>query len=112
MPRYAPSFSDYDLVIIDEAQRMRPEQFNKYTEEIGTLNIKCIFSYDEKQYLSDNEKEYNLKKRIEEELSCTPYILTNKIRTNKEIAFFIKQLFDSQTNIPGITYPHIELTYL
>ena len=59
MPRYAPSFSDYDLVIIDEAQRMRPEQFNKYTEEIGTLNIKCIFSYDEKQYLSDNEKEYN-----------------------------------------------------
>lgn len=111
MPRYAPSFSDYDLVIIDEAQRMRPEQFNKYTEEIGTLNIKCIFSYDEKQYLSDNEKEYNLKKRIEEELSCTPYILTNKIRTNKEIAFFIKQLFDSQTNIPGITYPHIELTY-
>ena len=54
---------------------MRPEQFNKYTEEIGTLNIKCIFSYDEKQYLSDNEKEYNLKKRIEEELSCTPYIL-------------------------------------
>lgn len=80
-------------------------------EEIGTLNIKCIFSYDEKQYLSDNEKEYNLKKRIEEELSCTPYILTNKIRTNKEIAFFIKQLFDSQTNIPGITYPHIELTY-
>ena len=75
MPRYAPSFSDYDLVIIDEAQRMRPEQFNKYTEEIGTLNIKCIFSYDEKQYLSDNEKEYNLKKRIEEELSCTPYIL-------------------------------------
>lgn len=47
MPRYAPSFSDYDLVIIDEAQRMRPEQFNKYTEEIGTLNIKCIFSYDE-----------------------------------------------------------------
>lgn len=24
---------------------------------------------------------------------------------------FIKQLFDSQTNIPGITYPHIELTY-
>lgn len=64
MPRYAPSFSDYDLVIIDEAQRMRPEQFNKYTEEIGTLNIKCIFSYDEKQYLSDNEKEYNLKKGL------------------------------------------------
>ena len=44
MPRYAPQFFlIYDLVIIDEAQRMRPEQFNKYTEEIGTLNIKCIF---------------------------------------------------------------------
>lgn len=104
MPRYAPSFSDYDLVIIDEAQRMRPEQFNKYTEEIGTLNIKCIFSYDEKQYLSDNEKEYNLKKRIEEELSCTPYILTNKIRTNKEIPSYTpgtRSIFDYEKYFPS-----------
>ena len=76
-----------------------------------TFNKKCIFSYDENQYLRDNEKNYHTKERIEKELSCTPYKLTDKIRTNKEIAYFIRQLFNLKKNISNIDYPNIELTY-
>ena len=56
MPKYAPNTTDFDLIIIDEAQRMYPYQFDKYIEEVRTFNKKCIFSYDENQYLRDNEK--------------------------------------------------------
>lgn len=111
MPKYAPNTIDFDLIIIDEAQRMYPYQFDKYIKEVRTLNKKCIFSYDEKQYLRDNEKQYHTKERIEKELLCTPHKLTDKIRTNKEIAYFIRQLFNIKKNIPNIDYTNIELTY-
>ena len=111
MPKYAPNTIDFDLIIIDEAQRMYPYQFDKYIKEVRTLNKKCIFSYDEKQYLRDNEKQYHTKERIEKELLCTPYKLTDKIRTNKEIAYFIRQLFNIKKNIPNIDYTNIDIIY-
>ena len=40
-----------------------------------------------------------------------PPKLTDKIRTNKEIAYFIRQLFNLKKNISNIDYPNIELTY-
>ena len=111
IPKYAPAIDDYDLVIIDEAQRLHPNQFKQYTHKVRSMNKKCIFSYDEKQYLSNSEKGYNIREKIETDLSCQPYKLTNKIRTNKEIAYFIKQLFNKNKNIPNIKYPNIELIY-
>lgn len=111
MPKYTSNISDYDLIIIDEAQRMYPNQFERFTNEIRALNKKCIFSYDEKQYLSNSERSYNIQEKLETEFLCKPYKLTDKIRTNKEIAYFIKQLFDSNKNIPNVTYPNIELIY-
>lgn len=111
MTRYAPSISDYDLIVIDEAQRMYPYQFDTFVDKIRSYNKKCIFSYDENQYLSDNEKRYHLSERLEHELSCIPYKLTGKIRINKEVACFIKQLFDLKLNIREMVYPNITLTY-
>lgn len=111
MPRYAPSFKIYDIIIIDEAQRMYPSQFNKFIESIKSLNKKCIFSYDAKQYLSKYEKDYNIINRIETELKCTPFTLTDKIRTNKEITYFIKQLLNRDKKISGIKYPNIDFVY-
>ncbi len=107
MTKYAPDINNYDLIIVDEAQRMCQSQFNKLTN--ATLNKKCIFSYDEKQYLRDNERNFNIKEKVEKNLGHTPYKLANKIRTNKEIAYFIKQLFNLYNNIPNGPYPNIEL---
>lgn len=111
MPSYTSDINNYDLIIIDEAQRMYPSQFDSFTNKIRTLNKKCVFSYDEKQYLSNSERNYNIQKKIEAELLCKPYKLTSKIRTNKEIAYFIKQLFDLNKNIPNVAYPNVKLIY-
>lgn len=111
MARYMPDINNYDLIIVDEAQRIYPYQFTKIKEAIQGTNKKCIFSYDENQYLSNNEKAYNIKEKIENELKCVPFNLTNKIRTNKEIAYFTKQLFNKNKNISNISFPNIELMF-
>ena len=111
MPRYAPEINDFDIIIIDEAQRLYPLQFDRIVESVKKLNKKCIFSYDEKQYLHDDEKNRNIKDKIEAELKCTPFKLTDKIRTNKEISYFIKQLLNNNKNIPDIKYPNIGFLY-
>lgn len=111
MPKYAPDFSDFDIVVIDEAQRMYPDQFNRFVDKINSLNLKCIFAFDANQYLRDTEFSYEIKRRIETELGCKPYRLTDKIRTNREIAYFIKQLFNKRKNIPGMSYTNITFSY-
>lgn len=111
MPRYASDVTDFDIVIIDEAQRLYLNQFEKITKMIKSGGIKCIFSFDAKQYLRVAEHQNAITQRIEEDLSCSPYRLTEKIRTNKEIAYFIKQLFNSKQNIPGISYPNVKFSY-
>jgi DNA replication protein DnaC len=49
-PRH--ELSDYEVVIVDEAQRIYPDQLNKIVEKIQSLNGKCIFSYDKSQTLA------------------------------------------------------------
>lgn len=110
-PKFAPKdITNFDLIIIDEAQRIYPNQLDEYINNVKKLNKKCIFSFDENQYLRNSEKG-NTKEKVVTELSCIPYKLTEKIRTNSEIASFIKQLFDINKNIKNTTYKNIEITY-
>lgn len=111
MPRYAPDITNYDILIIDEAQRIYPYQFNQYIKIVQDNKLKCIFSFDANQYLRDTERNNAVTQRIENDLLCKPYRLTDKIRTNKEIAYFIKQLFNCNKSIPGISYSNIEFSY-
>ncbi len=111
MTRQAPDYTDYDLIIVDEAQRMYPSQFTRLVDAIRSLNKKCVFSYDAKQYLSENERRYDIKNKIEVELGCLPFRLTDKIRTNKEISYFIKQLFNKNRNDVKVEYLNITFDY-
>lgn len=111
MPKYAPDPTDFDLIIIDEAQRIYPFQFDRYTKVVLDNRLKCIFSFDAKQYLRDAEQNYAISDRIKKELNCIPYKLTDKIRTNKEIAGFIKRLFNIKSNQSLETCYNIHFTY-
>ena len=71
----------------------------------------CIFSYDEKQYLSNDEKNRNMSNQILRVLTQDIFQLTTKIRTNKEIASFIKPLFDCNEKLSNLKYANIDLCY-
>jgi hypothetical protein len=103
--------SKYDLIIIDEAQRIYKDQLNYLIEEIKKNSNNYIFSYDGKQTLSRHEINNNIEKMIEEVITAPPFELTTKIRSNKEVASFFHCLLDQKRSIENIKYTNIELNY-
>ena len=103
--------TEYDIIIVDEAQRIYQSQFNDIKVNTEKKQMKCIFSFDEKQYLRNNEKSRDMAGQISEILTQPIYKLTDKIRTNKEIASFIKPLFDRNEKINHFKNTNIDLCY-
>ncbi len=108
---YTHELSDYDVVIIDEAQRIYPDQLNKIVEKIQSVNGNCIFSYDKSQTLASWEEKRNIDDCINNISLIVTYKLTEKIRTNKEIALFMKALFYSKNTIKQLSKDSIQLNY-
>lgn len=103
--------TEYDIIIVDEAQRIYQAQFNDIKVNAEEKKMKCIFSFDEKQYLHNKEKSWNMAGQISAILTQPIYKLTDKIRTNKEIASFIKPLFDCNEKLRDLKYANIDLCY-
>lgn len=101
----------YDLVIVDEAQRIRPEQLEAITEKISLTKCCCILSYDKLQTLSETEKRRDVCLKIVAIKSIVQHRLKEKIRTNKEIATFIKMLFQNKTSLPMSNNGNIQINY-
>lgn len=49
------NLNNFDVIMIDEAQRLKNSQLNKIIEYVSSHKINCIFGYDEKQKLSQRE---------------------------------------------------------
>lgn len=103
--------TQYDIIIVDETQRIYQAQFNDIKVNAEEKKMKCIFSFDEKQYLHNNEKSRNMAEQISKILTQPIYKLTDKIRTNKEIASFIKPLFNCNEKLSNLKYANIDLCY-
>lgn len=105
-------FKKYTLIIVDEAQRIYSEQLEKIILEVKLANNICIFSHDERQTLSVYEKNRNSSKKINQIPAVVRYKLTEKIRTNREIATFISLLFNNKKSVPMPPNKNIEVTYV
>ncbi|MED4225634.1 ATP-binding protein [Neobacillus cucumis] len=105
------TLSKYDLIIIDEAQRVYKEQLEKFLNDMNSTNIKCIFSYDSQQCLASWEMDRKIPEFIKNQVSPQHFKLSDKIRTNKEIASFIKNLFDLSKRNPNQVYCNVNVQY-
>ena len=105
------NLSDYDLVIIDEAQRMYANQIDDIVTKNLSFTGNSIFSYDKLQTLSTWEEKTNIAEKINSIPSITQYKLSEKIRTNKDVSSFIKMLFDKNNNKLELTKDNIEISY-
>ncbi len=103
-------FNEFDVIIVDEAQRARPSQFNTIVNKLSFSNAICIFSHDKNQCLNNYEISHDISNQILS-LCNNSFNLTNKIRTNKEIADFITRLFDSKSIYNITAYPNVSLSY-
>jgi hypothetical protein len=105
------NLENYDLVIIDEAQRLFEWQLNDIIAKNISTSSNCIFSYDKNQTLSYAEVMADLDGKINSIAGIVPHKLSEKIRTNKEIANFIKVLFNNSRKIALSSKNNIEVNY-
>lgn len=87
--------SGYDVVCVDETQRIREEELREIVGAYTAGKIKaCIFVYDLKQVLSRSELARNNPEKLRQMNGFTELSLTKTIRTSKEIYAFINALMD------------------
>lgn len=91
-------FTTIDLVVVDETQRIYEYQLDKLILDASSTNTHCVFSYDKQQTLHSSESRMDVEGKINAIGNSTKYKLSEKIRTNKEIANFIKVLFNNKRN--------------
>ena len=104
-------FNQYMFIIIDEVQRIWFPHLQEIIEKIKKEDGRCIFSYDSMQCLSDYEIKNNIPQIIAKETKVIEFKLTEKIRTNKEIAYFIKALFDKSKTRENQKLSNVEIQY-
>jgi len=105
--------SDTSLVVVDEAQRIEESQLDLIIERAAELEIPILFSYDTKQFLRNNETKdiFEYVSLKYPKLSITKYTLTDRIRTNKELSSFIKNLFEIGNSRSDLGYETITIEY-
>lgn len=85
-----PSVIDsYKYLLLDESHRIYPHQFEEVCQKVYETGKVCIFSSDPGQVMSKFEYRSAIFEKIHELPLIAEYELSEKIRTNKELASFI-----------------------
>jgi len=103
--------NDFGPILLDEAQRVRPQQFASIVGHITANNGQCIFSYDRSQTLDDYETRNDMSAQITAIPGILSFSLSEKIRTNKEIANFIKSFVNTHRGLKVEDTGNIEFVY-
>lgn len=97
---------NYSIVCVDETQRLYKSDLDLILGAFNAGTIEtCIFSYDYAQVLSKAEYNRNNPKRLNEIEGFQERKLTDRIRTNKEIFSFIRNMLDLGDK------PRVEMAY-
>ena len=86
------------MVVVDEAQRLNKNQVDGIKDAIDENVLGCLFAYDTSQTLSSQEEKCNAGGQITKLCGENIHKLSEKIRTNKEIANFLKALLNRKRN--------------
>ena len=105
--------SQYDVICVDEAQRLYRSSVDIILSayESGTI-IGAIFAYDFEQVLSKNELKMNNPERLKGFDGFREETLSDRIRTNKELYSFIRNLLRlGDKASQHIEYKNVDVLY-
>ena len=104
--------AEYDCILVDESQRLYQEDFDCIIQAFKNDNKDCVLAYDYYQVLSYAEKSRNIPEQLLKYSFFEEAKLSLKIRTNVEVAAFIKNVLNL-SNRPAchMKYDNIEVLY-
>jgi len=101
----------FDYILVDEAHRLYENQYNLLVQCAEEYKKKIIFAIDKRQTLSKSEGRVDIDSRLKKIKNSYEYTMDGKIRTNREIGSFIKNIFDLTKTNPNECYHNITITY-
>ena len=102
-------FGMYRAVLVDEAHMLSSEKLHILLEESEARPM--IFSSDCEDMISPKEMDIRIADILKKLPDVQTFRLTNRIRTNAEISFFIQNMMHLPVRKYYRSYPHIEIVY-
>lgn len=88
------SLEGFGAVLVDEAQRMWPDQLRRITEQATKAQVPLYLSLDRRQLLSQRPESHDSERIVRQTCPhASVWELSRKIRTNRELVGFIRALF-------------------
>ncbi|MCM1112759.1 MAG: DUF2075 domain-containing protein [Muribaculum sp.] len=104
--------SNYRFIFVDEAQRIYQTNLDVILASVQQNDMTCVFSYDYFQVLSHAEEDRNIPQILREQCNFQERKLTDKIRSNKEIASFVRNLINLEDKSRiSYKYEDIDIVY-
>lgn len=103
----------YDVILVDEFQRMKEPLVELLTRVFYEHKVNSIvFSFDYDQTLAKADYIREAHERLSELAGYSEFKLTDKIRTNKELYMFIRNML-KLTDTPNqpMEYPNVDVLY-
>lgn len=85
--------NQYDVIFIDESQRLRSDQFKVVKDIIVNKSSSIILSIDKEQCLHKNEIDFDIRSKLDPLVQYSDK-LNSKIRSNVVLSKFIKMFFE------------------
>ncbi len=104
--------NNYDLFIIDESQRLYISEFQMLIDFVKEHNVKAIFSIGTDQLIQKSENRNDIDGKINKLSQLKQFHLSNKIRTNYNLASFIKNVVNLAEVKRDANYEHIKIYYV
>lgn len=102
----------YQYIFVDESQRIYEATFRKIIDEVVSESKVAVFAYDYVQSLSKTEVRRNIPEKLHEVNGFIEYMLSDKIRTSKEIASFTRTMMNLNNRARGyMDYSNIEVLF-
>lgn len=104
-------YENFDGIVVDESHRLHEWQLTFICDKVKSLNKFCVFGADGEQYLTKTEAKDDISAKIYNLEGCKHFQLTNKIRTNPELADFIHLLRKINEPVRTKSFPNVKVIY-
>lgn len=105
-----PQMDMYSVICVDEGHRISENVLFKLHEYAVENEKPLVFSYDNEDAISPNEKSKDMARAIEALAGFVGYRLTNRIRMNAELSSFIRNMMHFAYS-HNRNYPSVKLLY-
>lgn len=102
----------FDVIIVDEAQRFNKKDFKRLVEMSTKGGCCVIFSLGNDQIMQETEIKDNIEEALNKIGNVQKFELTKKIRTNKNMASFIQNIFNLDRVNRKANYEDFDIYYV